>query len=109
MNLKNIYMFLIFTYEAPHGGIQWKLLSEYKKEYKKETKIFTSKGGYQVNLKKKQKYLRFKNKEIKGYTEQSMIQLQHVNKGKLNKCIRLKMGNSMEVIMRIYKRSKSIS
>ena len=46
-------MFLIFTYEAPHGGIQWKLLSEYKKE----TKIFTSKGGYQVNLKKKQKYL----------------------------------------------------
>ena len=22
-------MFLIFTYEAPHGGIQWKLLGEY--------------------------------------------------------------------------------
>ena len=105
MNLKKKY-FLIFTYEASsHGGIQWKLLGEYKKE----TKIFTSKGGYQVNLKKKQKYLRFKNKEIKGYTEPSMIQLQHVNKGKLNKCIRLKMGNSMEVIMRIYKRSKSIS
>jgi DNA-binding transcriptional regulator WhiA len=53
VNLKKKY-FLIFTYEASsHGGIQWKLLGEYKKE----TKIFTSKGGYQVNLKKKQKYL----------------------------------------------------
>ena len=27
------------------------------------------------------------NITLKGYTERNMIQLQHVNKGKLNKCI----------------------
>ena len=96
MNLKNKYLhvFNFYLYEVPHGGIQWRLLGEYKKE----TKLFTSKEGYQVNLKKETKiFTHFKHKEIKGYAEQSIIQLQHKVEQELKKCIRLKIGTTLEV------------